>query len=360
MTLCEKEEYRGLTINVYYDDDYDNNPRDWSNVATFVCEYRQYNLGDIQNIQDAVNELYSSYVSSKAVIDYFVKTRHAKLIAGEEDDGSDHYYEYETKVCGEMYKHCISADSSIGDDEIAGEMEDELDLGEKLQLIEESGEVVMLPISMYEHSGITLWLGSKDSHFDSQWDCSSIGFAYVEKNTAEEEGMLDPGEKYKHDWKEWAYAMMEGEMQTYDQFVRGEVYGYMIEDENGEEATDSNLCGCWGFIGDDGKEDMLSEAKANIDSYLERKRNTRQQNMKMLVENISAISSLQFTDGNYIYRIAKDLFGFDYIERVQINKSVVRDYAEIGFSSLDDEILEDMVHEIKSRQNETNSASKLW
>lgn len=280
MTLCEKEEYRGLTINVYYDDDYSNNPRDWSNVATFVCEHRGYKLGDIQNIQDAVNELYSSYVPSKAVIDYFVKTRHAKLIAGEEGDGSDHYYEYETKVCGEMHKLYISADSSIGDDEIAGEMEDELDLGEKLQLIEESGEVVMLLISMYEHSGITLWLGSKGSHFDSQWDCSSIGFAYVEKSTAEEEGMLDPGEKYKHDWKEWAYAMMEGEMKTYDQFVRGEVYGYMIEDENGEEAADSDLCGCWGFIGDDGKEDMLSEAKANIDSYLERKRNTRQQTWK--------------------------------------------------------------------------------
>ncbi len=359
MTLCEKEEYRGLTINVYYVDDCDNNPRDWSNVATFVCEHGRYNLGDRQNIQDAVNELYSSYVSSKAVIEHFVKTRNARLIFGEEGDYCDHYYEYQAKICGEIHTFYINADSDMDEDEIAGEMEDELSLGEKLQLVEESGEVVILPISMYEHSGITLWLGSKGSHFDSQWDCSSIGFAYVEKITAKEEGMLNPGEKYNYDWKEWAYAMMEGEMETYDQFVRGEVYGYMIEDEDGEEATDRDLCGCWGFFGDDGKQEMLSEAKSDIDSYLERKRKTRKQNTETLVKNISVISSLQFVNGDYMYRVAKDLFGFDYIERAKINKSTVCGYAEIGFSSLDDEILEDMVSEIKSRQNGAGNTSKL-
>lgn len=349
MELCEKEEYRGLTINIYYDDNCDNNPRDWSNVATFVCEHRNYNLGDTQSIQDAVNELYSSYVSSKAVIDYFVKTRNAKLITGEESDNSDHYYEYETKYREKSYKHYIDADSSMDEDEIAGQMEDELGLGEKLQLVEESGEVVVFPISMYEHSGITLWIGSKDGHFDSQWDCSSIGFAYVEKSKAEEEGMLNPGENYNNDWKEWACAMMEGEMEIYDQFVRGEVYGYVIEDEYGEEATDVDLCGCWGFFGDEGKKELLQRAKRDIDSYLERKRKARQQNTEMLVKNISIISSVEFVDGDYMYRISKDMFGFDYIERAKISKSVVCGYSEVGFSSLNDNILEDMVSEIKTR-----------
>lgn len=345
MALCEKEEYRGLTINVYYDES-PTNPRDWGNVATFVCEHRNYNLGDEQSIQDVVNKLYSSYVSSKAVIDYFVKTRNAKLKVGEEGDGCDHYYEYEIKVCGEMCKQYICADSSMSEDEIAGEMEDELDLCEKLQLIEESGEVVMLPISMYEHSGITLWLGSKWSHYDAQWDCSSIGFAYVEKSTAKEEGMLDPGEEYDHDWKKWAYAMMEAEMKTYDQYVRGEVYGYMVEDEDGEKASDALLSGCWGYYE---KDYMLEDAKDCIDTYLEKKRETRKNNLETLAKNLASIFGITFTDGAYLYHVAKDMFGYEYVERAKISKSVVGAYVQINISDLGDEILGDMVEEIKKK-----------
>lgn len=349
MTLCEKEEYRGMTINVYYDEA-PSDPREWDNVSTFVCNYRNYRLGDEHDCEAVVNELFDRYVTNEKVLEYFIKTYEPQLVHVENDDYTNKYYEYFVTIGGKRQIQRVVAGSDYSEGEIAGFIAEEFSVIERIKLIEDTGEVVILPISVYDHSGITIWLGAKWSHPDASWDCSSIGFAYVEKSTAEKEGMLDPGEKYKHDWKEWAYAMMEGEMETYDQFVRGEVYGYMIEDENGEEATDRDLCGCWGFFGDDGKKEMLSEAKANIDSYLERKHNTRQQNMKMLVKNISVISSLQFADGNYIYRIAKDTFGFDYIERAKINKSVVCGYAEIGFSSLDDEILEDMVHAIKSRQ----------
>ncbi len=345
MTLCEKEEYRGCTINVYYDPDADD-PRSWSNVATFVCEHRDYMLGDEHCIQDAVNELFSSYVSSKAIIEYFIKSRGVKLIPGEENDDCDQYYEYETTYRGETYKHYIDADTSLDDDKIASQMEDELGLDEKLQLVEETGEVVILPISMYEHSGITLWLGSKWSHCDAQWDCSSIGFAYVEKSTAKNEGMLDPGETWHNDWKEWAYAMMKGEMTTYDQFVRGEVYGYMIEDEEGEEAADNLLCGCWGYYD---KDDLLEEAKANADAYLNEKRETRKDNLETLKANLASMFGITFTDGAYLYRIARDMFGYEYIERAKISKSVVGTYVQINLSDLDDEILGDMVEEIKDK-----------
>lgn len=345
MTLCEKEEYRGCTINVYYDPDADD-PRSWSNVATFVCEHRNYMLGDEHCIQDAVNELFSSYVSSKAIIEYFIKSRGAKLIPGEENDGCDQYYEYETTYRGETYKHYIDADTSLDDDKIASQMEDELGLDEKLQLVEETGEVVMLPISMYEHSGITLWLGSKWSHYDAQWDCSSIGFAYVEKSTAKNEGMLNPGEAYHNDWKEWAYAMMKDEMKTYDQFVRGEVYGYMIEDEEGEEASNNLLCGCWGFYD---KDEMIMEAKSNIDAYLKEKAEARKNNLDILMKGVALIFNEVFADDGYSYRASKDMFGFDFIERAKFNRSHLGCYAEIGFSALPDEILEDMVYEIKKR-----------
>lgn len=345
MELCEKEEYRGCTINVYYDDTPED-PRNWSNVATFVCEHRSYTLGDEQDIEGRVDSLFNDYVPAKAIIDYFVKTRDAHLIPGEEDDYCDQYYEYEETVCGEKYTRYIDADTSDSDDSVASDMADKLDMYEKMSLLEGTGEVVMLPISMYEHSGISLWLGSTIGHVDAQWDCSSIGFAFVEKNTAKEEGMLDPGEEYKHDWKSWAYAMMEAEMETYDKYVQGEVYGYMIEDEDGEEASNVHLCGCWGYYD---KKQLLEDAKSNIDTYLEEKRETRKNNLETLVKNIAYIYGVTFTDGAYMYRVAKDMFGFDYIERAKISKSVVGAYVQIGFSNLDDEILNDMVEQINKK-----------
>lgn len=345
MELCEKEEYRGCTINVYYDDTPED-PRTWDNVATFVCEHRRYNLGDEQDIEGRIDSLFSDYVPAKAIIDYFVKTRDAHLVPGEENDYCDQYYEYKETVCGEEYTRHIDADTSDSDDSVASDMADKLDLCEKISLLEDTGEVVILPISMYEHSGISLWLGSKWGHPDAQWDCSSIGLAFVEKKTAKEEGMLDPGDEYEHDWKKWAYAMMEGEMETYNKYVSGEVYGYMIEDEEGEECSDVHLCGCWGYY-DKGR--LLEDAKDNIDTYLEKKRETRKNNLETLVKNIASIYGITFTDGDYMYRVAKDMFGFDYIERAKICKSVVGAYTQIGFSNLNDEILNDMVEQINKK-----------
>lgn len=348
MTLCEKEEYRGLTINVYYDESPDD-PRSWSNVATFVCEHNRYNLGDEHDCEAVVNKLFDRYVTNKEILEYFIKAYKPQLINVENDDYTDKYYEYSVIIGGKRQIQRVIAGSDYDENEIAGFIAEEFSMIERIELIKATGEVVMLPISMYEHSGITLWLGSKWSHSDARWDCSSIGFAYIEKSTAKEEGMLDPGEKCNHDWKEWAYAMMKGEMETYDQFVRGEVYGYMIDDENGEEASDNLLCGCWGFYGDEGKKELLAEAKANIDAYLKKKRENRKKNLNMLVKNIALISGEVFVNDDYSYRISKDMFGFDYIERAKFYRSHVGDYEDISFSSITDEILEDMVYEIKSR-----------
>lgn len=160
MELCEKEEYRGCTINVYYDETPED-PRTWDNVATFVCEHRRYSLGDEQDIEGRIDSLFSDYVPAKAIIDYFVKTRDAQLVPGEENDYCDQYYEYKETICGEEYTRHIDADTSDSDDSIASDMADQLDMCEKISLLEDTGEVVTLPISMYEHSGISLWLGSK-------------------------------------------------------------------------------------------------------------------------------------------------------------------------------------------------------
>lgn len=340
----DSEEYRGCTINMYYDESPDN-PRSWSPASTFVCEHPRYKLGDKHNIEDVVNDLFSDYVSDKAVIEYFIKSRGAKLIPGEEDDYSDHYYEYEETYCGEKHTYYIDADTDMGEDGIAQQMADELELTEKLHLIDETGNVAMLPISMYEHSGISIWLGSTYGHPDARWDCSSIGFAYVEKATAEKEmTQRKLKDEQKNDWKKWAYDIMESEMKTYNKFVSGEVYGYMIEDEYGEEGSDTDLCGCWGFYD---KEEMLQEAKDDIDNYLEKKAEIREKNLNAVICNISQLAGMTFIYGCTAYHIGKDMFGYDFVEKADIKDSKVGVYVAIDIKTLPGELLDDMAKNIK-------------
>lgn len=345
MNKCESEEYRGCTINIYWDPN-PGDPRTWRNVATFVCEHRNYTLGDKQDIEGTVDDLFSSYVSDKQVIDYFVKTRNAVLVLGDEEDYSDHYYKYQSVYRGEVHDHYIDADSEMGEDGIAQQMTEELSLNEKLHLIEDTGEIAILPISMYEHSGISIWLGSKDGHPDSRWDCSSIGFAYIEKTVAEKEMLqriLPEGDNT--DWKQWAYDIMEGEMKTYDQYVTGEVYGYMIEDEDGDEASDSDLCGCWAYYD---KEQLLQDAKDDIDRYIKKKETQRKNNISAIITNIKQIAGMTFVFGLSSYRIGKDMFGYEYIEKATIRNSLVGVYDIVDVNSLPDDLLNDIVKHIKN------------
>ena len=82
---------------------------------------------------------------------------------------------------------------------------------------------------------------------------------------------------------------------------------------------------------------------------MEEKRETRKNNLETLLKNIASIYGITFTDGDYMYRVAKDMFGFDYIERAKICKSIVGAYVQIGFSNLSDEILNDMVEQINKK-----------
>ena len=180
METYQTESYRGYNINIYYDE-FPDSPRTWDNVATFVCEHPRYHLGDGKKIEGVIQELFDKYVSSEDIIKKFCENKNAKLV---EDDG-EKYYEYEVKY--DTYPHtvCIPADD-IG--YRAKEMAESFTVREKLDMIQAKGEIVWRPISMYEHSGISIWLGGKSGHYDARWDCSTIGFAYVDKCRAEKEG----------------------------------------------------------------------------------------------------------------------------------------------------------------------------
>ena len=65
---------------------------------------------------------------------------------------------------------------------------------------------------------------------------------------------------------ERAEKCLRSEVETYDDYLTGQVYGYIIEDENGEQ-----LDSCWGFLGD--YKNCLEEAKSSADYFAETKEN---------------------------------------------------------------------------------------
>jgi hypothetical protein len=106
-------------------------------------------------------------------------------------------------------------------------------------IIKEENPAVILPLYMYDHSGISI----STSPFGCRWDSGQIGFVLVSKKQALEEF---GGVRVSSKKKVKIESIIEAEVETYTQYVEGEVYGFQIVDED-NEVIDS----CYGFYGTD-------------------------------------------------------------------------------------------------------------
>ena len=89
------------------------------------------------------------------------------------------------------------------------------------------------PLYMYAHSGVALSL-SRGYPFNCPWDSGQVGFVRVHKT------------KVGFETEEEARKAAESHVECWNQYLSGDVWGYVIEDEDGEH-VDS----CWGFYGED-------------------------------------------------------------------------------------------------------------
>jgi hypothetical protein len=165
---------------------------------------------------------------------------------------------------------------------------EELSTREKYKLAKESDKVYFKDLNLYDHSGLTISTSSGYPYND-RWDAGCVGWIYVSKEKAMRNygGIPEKDENgeliripHKHpngnvtysvkytpiteeNWKEVADYHMEGEVKTYDMYLRGEVYGYRLIKTTIEQETCPH-CGevireyeeeteedsCWGFYGD--------------------------------------------------------------------------------------------------------------
>jgi hypothetical protein len=105
---------------------------------------------------------------------------------------------------------------------------------------------------MYDHSGITI----STKPFGCRWDSGQIGFIFTTREKVKEYlGISRITEKAK----EKISKILVGEVSTYDQYLRGDIYFYEITDKDGN-FKDS----CYGYYD---KEDCFNEAKSIVETY---------------------------------------------------------------------------------------------
>lgn len=125
----------------------------------------------------------------------------------------------------------------------------------------------ILPLYLYDHSGITMSTG----RFSCPWDSGQVGYIYLTKEAFKECQLKKWTGCKKH--VEIAERILKSEVEEYDQYISGQVYLFdifeLVEDQDGdqiegEDAVDS----CCGFFGLD---HCIEEAKAAL-KHLEESR----------------------------------------------------------------------------------------
>jgi hypothetical protein len=197
MNEVESFEHAGLTVRLFYDDSGLGDPRDADNLAHFYCWHPDYQLGDEQFSDEDGRG------------------------AGPRKDGRRVPLPVHTSI-QDAYRHCRA-----------------------------QGATVILPLFLYDHSGISISAGASIERltradvetrgrnpFDAAgWDMSWVGFAYA---TEERRKLLGVSRSRAE-----VERQVRAEVQEYDQYLRGEVYGYVVTGAYGETLDD--MCGLLGL-----------------------------------------------------------------------------------------------------------------
>jgi len=231
----EQMEYKGVTISIFRDED-PVCPREWEHTGTMVCWHRHHTLGDeqpkcspeewrLQLALDADPKL-------EDVIEYWESgkglTRVRNWIVKNQPQSTDPL-ERMREICRLVEERVHQAISKVLE-----------------------RRFVMLPLYLYDHSGLTM----NTSGFSCAWDSGQAGWIYCDKAGARKQvgGGLKKIE-----------AALRDEVQTYSYWLEGAVYGWSV----GEES-------CWGYYGYDHEESgLLAAARGSVRELLDRRARER-------------------------------------------------------------------------------------
>jgi len=120
---------------------------------------------------------------------------------------------------------------------------------------------VILPLYLYDHSGITM----NTTGFSCNWDSGRVGFIFISK-----EKMLKEygGKIVTQTLKDKVEGYLKSEIEIYDQYLTGDVYGYRVSEvttcsEGHEHETE--IDSCWGYYG---QEECMLEGVGIVEYYI--------------------------------------------------------------------------------------------
>lgn len=274
-------------------DDSPMNPRtDMDNFTMMACFHRRYNLGDEIPEKDPDEfwlRLVCDNVSGEEVVAAAEAGKLKGLRAAKNAENPELLDIYEAS---ELH---IVFGSSGGEESLewkgltrqmaAYYLIDELTIGHCMTLLKP--HLAWLPLWLYDHSGITMSCGTRSYPYNDRWDSSAVGWIVALKSTI----MKEVGTEYVLDengdlikvehphpdgtvtfsyrtrpltdetWRERAEKIMEEDVELYDQYLTGDVYGYTLyEADSGDEDPDwEESDSIWGFFGSDILENGIAD-----------------------------------------------------------------------------------------------------
>lgn len=117
---------------------------------------------------------------------------------------------------------------------------DKEETDEEIQRMIEEEDITYLPLYVYIHGGVTM----NTTGFTCPWDSSSAGIIYMDRSDLKKEGITE----------EQAIECMKSEVETFDKYLCGDVYGVILWHEetcetcgNTEQITDDSYFGLYGY-----------------------------------------------------------------------------------------------------------------
>ena len=228
------------------------------NVGTMACFHRDYDFSD--NSKETGNDpekfladLVRDVVSDKQLINLVRKRKIGNNLEIKYNRKEQEYellgdYQLWTIIGKSEVTHGVLATAQEVD-WLADDIVDALSMGDMIKLLEANG-YYFLPLAIYDHSGVTMWVGSRWQGIDAQWDCSDVGWIYTTKEKVlATNGCIKGKKKWckvtNRNWKKAADTWMRDEIEMYDQYLTGEVYGFKNEEFDGEDWNEADSC--WGF-----------------------------------------------------------------------------------------------------------------
>ena len=238
------------TLFIVDDDDPINPREDRDNFGKMVCWNRRHNLGDEHGHSEPRDFLHSilfdKYAHSpeaeygRPVYDY-IKNGHAKNARMEYNSSSREWKLLENLHwdANDDWYASSTYSTTLKDKDVPDSFLDDclsaLRMSELMELNEQMEGMVIMPLYLYDHSGITI----SCSPFSCPWDSGQVGWIYADYDMVKKEyGEVTP------ETIERARSLLESEVKEYDYYITGQCYGFKLY--KGDEETDS----CWGFLGD--------------------------------------------------------------------------------------------------------------